>query len=68
MNNLIACAENMETCDVATQTGLFQNFFGLMKSYLNGDTAYIPYLSLDRSPEANNLGYPAGEDGTIGKQ
>lgn len=67
MNNLVACGVDMTTCDVATQTGIFQNFFGLMASYIHGSTSYIPYLSLDRSPEANNLGYPDGEDGTIGK-
>jgi hypothetical protein len=55
----------METCDAALQTNLFQNFFALIISYIHGSTITTPYLALDGSPEANNLGYKNGEDGTI---
>lgn len=66
MNKLIACKADMETCDATLQQNLFQNFFALMISYLHGSTISTPYLALDNSPEANNLGYKNGEDGTIG--
>ena len=56
----------MENCDATLQLNLFQNFFAFMISYLHGSTITTPYLALDNSPEANNLGYKNGEDGTIG--
>lgn len=68
MNKLLACSTDMETCDATLQSNLFQNFFGLMISYMLGSTITTPYLALDESPEANNLGYKNGEDGTIGKK
>lgn len=63
----VTCAEDMETCSTTFQLNLFQNFFAMITSYIHGSTISTPYLALDNSPEANNLGYKNGEDGTIGK-
>lgn len=66
MNKLIACTTDMTTCDANLQKGLFENFFALMVSYMHGNTISTPFMAMDSSPEANNVGYPTGEDGTIG--
>lgn len=67
-SKLAVCQENFENCDATLQQNLFINFFAMMVSYLHGSTITTPYLALDNSPEANNLGYKDGEDGTIGNQ